>query len=69
MTIAEWSPSSWRARPALQQPTYDDADAVQAIVRVLKERPPLVSAGEVERLRGALREAAEGRRFVLHGGD
>ena len=64
-----WSPASWRARPALQQPSYDDPAAVEAVMAVLGTRPPLVAAGEVERLRAALREAAEGRRFVLHGGD
>jgi 3-deoxy-7-phosphoheptulonate synthase len=66
---APWSPGSWRARPALQQPTYDDPAAVAAVMAVLGARPPLVAAGEIERLRAALREAAEGRRFVLHGGD
>jgi 3-deoxy-7-phosphoheptulonate synthase len=53
----------------LQQPTYDDDASVAAVLRALSARPPLVSVGEVERLRGALSEAAEGRRFVLHGGD
>jgi 3-deoxy-7-phosphoheptulonate synthase len=48
---------------------YDDPAAVDAVVRALESRPPLVSVGEVERLRVALREAAEGRRFLLHGGD
>jgi 3-deoxy-7-phosphoheptulonate synthase len=67
--LTPWSSSSWRSRPAEQQPTYDDPAAVARAVAVLGTRPPLVAAGEVERLRLALGEAAAGRRFVLQGGD
>ena len=35
----------------------------------LRERPPLVAPGEIQRLREQLAEASEGRRFVLQGGD
>jgi 3-deoxy-7-phosphoheptulonate synthase len=48
---------------------YADDNEVSGVLRALQSRPPLVSVGEVERLRAELREAAEGRRFVLHGGD
>jgi 3-deoxy-7-phosphoheptulonate synthase len=64
-----WSKGSWRERPALQQPAYDDAAAVERALTTLAARPPLVVADEVERLRAALGEAAQGRRFVLQGGD
>ena len=69
MAFEGWSRDSWRARNATQQPSYEDAGAVAAVTAVLAARPPLVSVGEVERLRKALGEAADGRRFVLHGGD
>jgi 3-deoxy-7-phosphoheptulonate synthase len=69
MAFEGWSRDSWRARAALQQPSYEDPAGVEAVTAVLSARPPLVSVGEVERLRKALREAAEGKRFVLHGGD
>ncbi len=64
-----WSPDSWRQRPALQQPTYPDPDAVDAVVAQIAALPPLVTSWEVEALRGQLAEAATGRRFLLHGGD
>lgn len=64
-----WSKTSWRSRPAEQQPSYDDQAALARVLRMLETRPPLVAAGEIERLRSALAEAARGRRFVLHGGD
>ncbi|MDD9946034.1 MAG: 3-deoxy-7-phosphoheptulonate synthase class II [Myxococcales bacterium] len=64
-----WAKTSWREREALQQPDYEDAEAVRRTLAELSTRPPLVSVGEVERLRAALTEAALGQRFVLHGGD
>jgi 3-deoxy-7-phosphoheptulonate synthase len=64
-----WSTSSWRSRRVQQQPEYDDPQAVSRALAALATRPPLVAAGEVERLRLAVGEAAQGRRFVLHGGD
>jgi 3-deoxy-7-phosphoheptulonate synthase len=64
-----WSASSWRTKPAEQQPVYDDAQALDRALRSLARRPPLVAAGEVDRLRTALSEAAHGKRFELQGGD
>jgi 3-deoxy-7-phosphoheptulonate synthase len=64
-----WSKASWRSRPAQQQPYYDEPEAVTRALTTLSTRPPLVAAGEVERLRVALAEAASGQRFVLQGGD
>ena len=60
---------SWRDRPALQQPAYPDAEALKAVGADLRSRPPLVFAGEVDALRGQMAAAAEGRAFVLMGGD
>jgi 3-deoxy-7-phosphoheptulonate synthase len=64
-----WSPRSWRSRPALQQPVYPDADALIEAVRELSTMPPLVTPGEIEALKSQLADAAEGRRFLLQGGD
>ncbi|HTU59083.1 MAG TPA: 3-deoxy-7-phosphoheptulonate synthase, partial [Polyangiales bacterium] len=64
-----WSRSSWRDKHAEQQPSYDDPKHAERTLAELSHRPPLVAAGEVERLRILLREAASGQRFVLQGGD
>jgi 3-deoxy-7-phosphoheptulonate synthase len=64
-----WSRSSWRDKHAEQQPVYADQHTADKTLTELARRPPLVAAGEVERLRGLLREAASGQRFVLQGGD
>ncbi|MBP7586378.1 MAG: 3-deoxy-7-phosphoheptulonate synthase class II [Thermoanaerobaculia bacterium] len=66
---AGWAPVSWRRFPAEQQPAYADAAAIAEVVRQLAELPPLVTSWEVEALKGQLAAAAEGRAFLLQGGD
>src|SRR5579875_2614655 len=66
---ASWSPESWRAKPACQLPSYPDAARLAEVEARLRRYPPLVFAGEARRLRAALAKAAEGRAFVLQGGD
>ena len=58
-----------RALPQIQQPTYPDADILDSVVDDLEGRPPLVFAGECDDLRGHLADVAEGRAFLLQGGD
>ncbi len=68
-TTQGWSPASWRTRPARQLPTYPDPAALGTVEARLGKYPPLVFAGEARRLKAALALAAEGRAFVLQGGD
>jgi 3-deoxy-7-phosphoheptulonate synthase len=69
MIAAPWAPESWRHRPIHQAPAYPDEAALQAAEARLKSYPPLVFAGEARRLKAALAMAADGRAFVLQGGD
>jgi 3-deoxy-7-phosphoheptulonate synthase len=64
-----WSPASWRAYSALQQPDWPDEAGLAAATERLKELPPLVFAGEARDLTGALAGVAEGRAFLLQAGD
>ncbi len=68
-TDPAWSPAAWRLRPIRQAPTYPDQAALEAVESRLRAYPPLVFAGEARRLRANLGLAAEGRAFVLLGGD
>ena len=54
---------------AAQQPTWYSADALAAAKAELAVLPPLVFAGEVDRLRDRLATAASGNAFLLQGGD
>jgi 3-deoxy-7-phosphoheptulonate synthase len=64
-----WTPDSWRALPALQQPDWPDADALDTALTTLRAVPPLVFAGEARSLTEALAGVTEGRGFVLQAGD
>jgi len=67
--MTDWRPDSWREKPAQQQPSYADPAEVEEVVRDLAQLPPLVTSWEIENLKAQLAEAAEGRRFLLQGGD
>ena len=64
-----WQKSDWRAKPRVQMPDYPDQSALNAVEAQLGKYPPLVFAGEARRLKKHLAAAAEGRAFLLQGGD
>jgi len=64
-----WAPSSWRDRPAAQQPSWPDEAALDATLKQLSSLPPLVFAGEARDLTTALAQVADGRAFLLQAGD
>ncbi|MEZ5920541.1 MAG: 3-deoxy-7-phosphoheptulonate synthase class II [Parvularculaceae bacterium] len=65
-----WNPDSWRDKPARHMPAdYPDPAALRAVEDELAGYPPLVFAGEVRTLRQELAAVAEGRAFLLQGGD
>lgn len=64
-----WSPTSWREKPILQQPTYPNKDELNRVLKELENYPPLVFAGEAQRLKSQLADVVEGNAFLLQGGD
>ncbi len=66
---AKWAPDSWTAAEARQLPNYPDAAALDATTAQLAQFPPLVFAGEARNLTAELAQVAEGRAFLLQGGD
>lgn len=68
-TPPRWTPDSWRHCPIRQVPAYPDPAKLDAMERRLAKFPPLVFAGEARRLKAHLALAAEGKAFVLQGGD
>ena len=65
----EWTPGGWRSRPIRQVPDYGDPAALRAAEDRLRGYPPLVFAGEARRLRDQLADVADGKAFLLQGGD
>ena len=66
---AIWAPDSWKSAEARQLPTYPDAQALDATTAQLASYPPLVFAGEARNLTAELAQVAEGKAFLLQGGD
>ncbi len=66
---AIWAPDSWKKAEARQLPTYPDAQALDATTAQLASYPPLVFAGEARNLTAELAQVAEGKAFLLQGGD
>lgn len=64
-----WSPSSWRDKDIRQVPEFPDASKLVEVETDLASYPPLVFAGEARNLKSQLGEVAEGRAFLLQGGD
>ncbi len=68
--MTNWTPASWREKPAKHIPEdYPDTAALADVEATLASYPPLVFAGEVRRLKSRLADVAAGRAFLLQGGD
>ncbi len=59
----------WRSLPISQQPQWQDPAVHASSLKELSSLPPLVFAGEVDVLRERLAAAAQGKAFLLQGGD
>ena len=68
-TSTNWTTESWRSLPIKQQPTYGDAKAVESVEGELRKLPGLASPGEARALKRELADVAEGKAFLLQGGD
>jgi len=66
---SKWAPDSWRAKSICQVPDYADAVELADATAQLRRFPPLVFAGEARRLTEALGLVAQGKAFLLQGGD
>ena len=64
-----WSKDSWRNKPIVQVPEYDDQKALEKVEKRLSSYPPLVFAGEARRLKEHLAKVCRGEAFLLQGGD
>jgi len=65
----EWKIDSWRNFPIKQQPNYPDKKALSEVENNLSERAPLVQPSEIRELKKSLAKVAEGKGFLLQGGD
>ena len=64
-----WYPGSWRGHSASQMPAYADDELLKSVEARLANAAPVVAIAEAVRLRSALADLADGRGFLLQGGD
>jgi 3-deoxy-7-phosphoheptulonate synthase len=67
--MERWSPESWRSKPIVQVPTYQDEAALAEVEKQISGFPPLVFAGEARKLKQHLAKVCAGEAFLLQGGD
>lgn len=65
----QWSPQSWRGRPAQQLAEYPDGGALARVERRLVGSESLVGIADIIHLRAALSRVAQGKAFIVQGGD
>jgi 3-deoxy-7-phosphoheptulonate synthase len=66
---ATWAKNSWRHFPIKQQPIYKDKNSLKTVEDELARRTPLVQPSEIRDLNKSLAKVAEGKAFLLQGGD
>ncbi|GAA1792603.1 3-deoxy-7-phosphoheptulonate synthase class II [Planosporangium flavigriseum] len=59
----------WRELPRAQTPPWSDPSVVDEVASVLNTVPPIVAPYEVDQLRERLALVADGKAFLLQGGD
>lgn len=64
-----WSPGSWRGLESLQMAEYEDKALEASVLAKLSKLPPLVQPAECDELKALLAKAAEGKAFIVQGGD
>jgi len=64
-----WTPSSWTAYTAAQQPDWPDQAGLDRALKHIASYPPLVFAGEARSLQSSLAKVAAGNAFLLQAGD
>lgn len=66
---SNWTPESWKTSEARHLPRYEDSAELARVEATMENFPPLVFAGEARALKADLAEVAQGRGFLLQGGD
>ncbi|EPT00868.1 hypothetical protein FOMPIDRAFT_1036613 [Fomitopsis schrenkii] len=69
MSLESWTPNSWRSKPAAQDVIYPDGEKLDKVLNKIRTLPPLVTPGEIERLRNKLSQVQRNEAFLLHAGD
>ena len=69
VTAEGWYPGSWRQHPASQMPLYADQGDLRSVEARLQGSASVVAIHDAVRLREATADLADGKGFLLQGGD
>ena len=69
MHNSQWKNDSWKNYKLRHIPNYPDKKILNNVIDTLTNFPPLVFAGEVRSLKENLEKVANGKGFILQGGD
>lgn len=67
--MQKWSPNSWTDYTYDQSVEYPDVKTLIEVCNKLVKLPPLVSSGEIKKLKNLIKNAGKGEAFILQGGD
>jgi len=67
--MKKWTLNSWKNYPVKHIPKYEDEKELAMVLKKVGSFPPLVFAGETRALKKSLAQVAEGKAFLLQGGD
>jgi len=67
--VSGWSADGWRSGPMAQMPVYPDAAALSRVEARLAASAPLTTVADILHLKAQLAQVADGRAFLLQGGD
>ena len=67
--MKKWSLNSWSKYTAKHLPVYQNTEELDLVLSKIKKYPPLVFAGESRSLKKSLAQVAQGKAFLLQGGD
>ena len=64
-----WSLESWKKLPINQSPGWKLSDKLNTVIKSLSNQPPIVFKNEIILLRKRLKQAYNGKYFIIQGGD
>ncbi len=67
--MKKWKINSWKNYPVKHIPEYQDEKELIQVLNKIKTFPPLVFAEETRHLKRQLADVADGKAFLLQGGD
>lgn len=65
----KWKLDNWKEKKIRHQPVYEDEAHLKRTMRTLKKSMPLVSLGEINRMKQQIAKVQKGNAIILQGGD